>query len=529
MRKVTFIDHSKILSAPIIGSFFYEFQSNLYEKNILYQLKFARRKNRLKENLLKDISKNSGCVICRTLKFGRLLGKIEAPVILDISEKIDFSDLPRGEQHSLMWSLVFASFVTKRTKNTLRDFLPKDFPVKKTVVIPYNDSFEVVCDYIFQTAKALVNKGNIVYLVALEDPISLLKSFIDRRHINKRVNFFEKNNIHVVRPLTLFPLRFMRYKFFERINKRIALLYTSLFVRRIMADYLWCFDPADADLVRLVDKDVTSIYDCVDYFSTLDTKLDEEIKVKETELIKAVDFFFVNSHTLEKEKRKIRKPVAVVPQGFDTEAFTMKDPLTNRERKEVSEIRKIFRKVPRPRVGFVGSLTYRIDYNLLLSLVNNMPNVSFVLTDAFIPMPHDDRFANTEKFIKKIRSAENVYFVPETFSRRVVKEILRQFDIGMIPYDVSFDFNRYCYPMKLFEYFYMGKPIVSTPIEELKNLSNIIKLAQSSRDWEERINELIEEPWLEQTRIKQRELAEQNSWKRKVDSILSYVEADRST
>ena len=521
--RTTYIYHSSFLFIPLIGTLLYQIQIYLFDKGLLGFIYISRRKQKLQKKLIKNITSKSSEIIVKTYKFSRLLRNINIPITLDL-ELANYKNLKIDQLYALMWSLVYVSFVTHKTKISLGNFLPKNFPVKKTIVIPYNDSFDLVCDYIFQTAKVLANKGNSVYLIALANPISLLKYLLLKAPIkSKRQEFFDKNNIIVVNPLTLFPLRLTKYKVVEKVNRYLTLLYTTHFIKKVSANYLWCFDPADIRLVKLSNKFAATIYDCVDYFSTLDPKLDRKIKINEIQLINSVNFFFVNSHALEKRKGKIRKPTAVVPQGFDFEAFTTKKTLTDQEKKEIESLKKVFKKIPRPRIGLVGSLTYRLDFKLLSTLIKIMPDVSFVFTNAFLPMPHDDRFIGTKKLLKQIRQAHNAYLVPKTLNRRIVKEILEQFNIGIIPYDTSFDFNRYCYPMKLFEYFYMGKPVVSTPIEELKAFPTFVKIGNTAEEWEKYIRDLLLKPWPINYNKKQRFLAENNSWEKKIEAIYNQV------
>lgn len=495
LRSPTYLNYSKIPSIPIFGSLFYVLQNSLYTRDVINTLYVSRKETKLQNAVLKLLSKNSSLVISKSFKFGRLLKRLKPQIVLDVTVK-NFKNLDQKELYDLTWSLVFASSVTQKTKIALKKFLPENFPVKNTIVIPYNDSFDVVCDYIFQTAKVLANKGNIVYLIALANPTSLPKYLFKKRKENsKRYDFFEKNKIIVINPLTLFPLRLMKLKVIESINKRLTRMLSSFFIKRTCADYLWCFDPTDIDLVRLVNGHTSTIYDCVDYFSTLDPKLDEEIKAKETQLIKAVDYFFVNSNALKETKKRIRKPDAVVPQGFDFDAFETKRKLSSTEKKELRIMKRLFNKISKPQVGFVGNITYRMDFALLRSLAQRIPNVSFVFTDAFLPMPADDKYRDTKRLIQKFKSLKNVYLVPRTKSRLVIKKVIKNFDIGIIPYDVSFDFNRYCYPMKLFEYFYMGIPVISTSIDELKRFPKYVKIGKGVKEWEKHIQDFLSNPW----------------------------------
>jgi hypothetical protein len=104
-----------------------------------------------------------------------------------------------------------------------------------------------------------------------------------------------------------------------------------------------------------------------------------------------------------------------------------------------------------------------------------------------------------------------------------VKEMLKHIDIGMIPYDVSQEFNRYSYPMKLFEYFYMGKPVISTPIEELKRFPMYVYMGKSAREWIGGIEKLSSYSWPDMNQKEQRKLAQENSWVQKIDKIFDRI------
>jgi hypothetical protein len=95
--------------------------------------------------------------------------------------------------------------------------------------------------------------------------------------------------------------------------------------------------------------------------------------------------------------------------------------------------------------------------------------------------------------------------------------------VGMIPYDISQDFNKFCYPMKLFEYFYLGKPVISTEIMELTRFSDLVKIAKYTSEWEKSIKNIIGKKWPKENILKQRKLALDNSWKNKVNAIVNEI------
>ena len=80
--------------------------------------------------------------------------------------------------------------------------------------------------------------------------------------------------------------------------------------------------------------------------------------------------------------------------------------------------------------------------------------------------------------------------------------------------------------MKLCEYFYLGKPVVSTPILELtkKNFKGLIYTGTTYKEFENSIKEIHELGWSKHKSTKQKKIAIQNSWKNKINEILKTIE-----
>lgn len=384
------------------------------------------------------------------------------------------SALTTDQLYSLMWSLVFTASVTRRMKKALGKFLPEDFPVTDFIVIPCHENLEVGADYIVQTEKILARRGHVVYLIPFQPHVSW------------------------------FPKRLQRF------HRRLTLRVVARWIQRLPYPIVWSFDQEDLELITLVRDYSMTLYDCVDYLTTLNPSIDVILKRREEQLIKTVDICLVNSNALKRIKSSLRHDIHVVPQGFDEASFIGPNRM----------VHPIYNTIPKPRVGFVGSLTYRLDFSILFSLIEKLPNISFVFVGSFLPMPCDDPFVETEKQLTRLRSFPNVYMVSQLKDRRHVKAMISGFDICMIPYDTRFAFNRYCYPMKTFEYFYMGKPVLSTPIEELKLFPKYVKIGSTVKEWERHIKDFLSKPWPKEYQRQQRQLATENSWEKKIGIIV---------
>jgi len=80
--------------------------------------------------------------------------------------------------------------------------------------------------------------------------------------------------------------------------------------------------------------------------------------------------------------------------------------------------------------------------------------------------------------------------------------------------------------MKIFEYFYPGKPVVSTPILELKRLQPYVKIAKNAEEFKEEIKKILKEGWPKEYQQKQKKMAIANSWENKIEKISEVLERE---
>lgn len=125
-------------------------------------------------------------------------------------------------------------------------------------------------------------------------------------------------------------------------------------------------------------------------------------------------------------------------------------------------------RIPRPRIGFTGSVGYRVDMDLLESLARKRPEWSFVLIG-----PVDD-----QRDQERLAANGNVYLL----GRRPYEELGRYLpwiDVGLIPYRILPEMGN---PLKLYDYLAFGKPVVGTPILGLEEMGEWVALGQTPAD-----------------------------------------------
>jgi glycosyltransferase involved in cell wall biosynthesis len=365
-------------------------------------------------------------------------------------------------------------------------------------------------DYLNQTAFELARRGYIVVCYLWGDTLYLKNFFRFTKH--KKIIEKYSDNIYALTPFFLIPFR--RFRFIANLNSNLNIVMLKFFTE-IICFYknctrriFWIFDPNLYFIYSFFGKNYYLLYDCVDFFAVGNKKNISRAIKNEQKLTTDADLVVANSTVLQKRLSSYRKNVPLVSQGFRIEDFA------------INKRKYIDLKLKGPVIGFVGGINNRLDTVLLLNLIKNNPKWNFVLWGPLQKdLPTGD---NKSKEINLILSLPNVV-TGVSIDKDEIPGIVSQFDVGMIPYDSAQDFNKYCYPMKLLEYFYLGKPVISTTIMELFRFPELIKIGDSYKDWQVMIENLLSKKWPKVKIQKELKIAKENSWEEKIRQITSLI------
>jgi glycosyltransferase involved in cell wall biosynthesis len=394
--------------------------------------------------------------------------------------------------------------------------VPSDYPIFEFVIIPFHDFLGFSCDYILQTAKELIKKNHLCLIIHIENPYKLNSFF---KFFTFKINSVMVNRIaiSIIRPIDVIPHVLANFKRLRPIRRDIIFFTSRIVINICNPTIVWCFDTRDSDILPKKTDSRTDIFDCVDNFTSVDKMTNKLIIEEENRLMKMVDFVTVNSKTLYKLKKRPGVKIYEVPLGFDIDSF-------NRQ----STLPKIIGDIPKPKVLYVGNITYRLDFKLLQETINQLPEVSFIFVGEYLQVEPEDTILNTKKKLIELKKLNNAFFVGK-FSRREIKSIIQDSSVCIIPYNVKYKFNKYSFPMKLFEYFYMKKPVIATPILELKQFSNIIHISSYCNDWKLAISSLVNKKLSRNREITEKKIAENNSWREKINKVLLCINLEKST
>jgi glycosyltransferase involved in cell wall biosynthesis len=242
-----------------------------------------------------------------------------------------------------------------------------------------------------------------------------------------------------------------------------------------------------------------SCYHIVDEYSFSPTEL--PLTDREIRLIKRVDQVFIHSPALLERKGHFNPQTLFVPNGVDYQAFAT-------QQEEPADLRKI----PHPRIGYIGVIKTQLDFQVLLRLATRHVEWSFVFVG---PTGHLGQDAT---LVDKLFKLPNVYFLGHK-PIEIACAYPQHFDVCLLPYKLN-DYTKYIYPLKLHEYLAGGKPIVGTPIRSLLDFGHIIKLVSTEEEWSRALVESLAPGVVSSDQIeKRRSIARQVDWNTLVHTI----------
>lgn len=142
--------------------------------------------------------------------------------------------------------------------------------------------------------------------------------------------------------------------------------------------------------------------------------------------------------------------------------------------------------LPRPLLGFVGSLEDRLDWELIEDVARRFPEGSVVLIGRE-PLKSREPWYQAYSRVAALR---NVHII----GWRDQAELCgynASFDVCMIPYRREHPFNRVACPTKIMDYMATSRPVVSTALPECRLYADLFEIAESNQAFLESIGRIV--------------------------------------
>lgn len=181
----------------------------------------------------------------------------------------------------------------------------------------------------------------------------------------------------------------------------------------------------------------------------------------------------------------------------------------------------------RIKAGFVGNFQVSFDFDLLKKLATGHPEVDFIMIG---PRNISNLGALKPEVVERINAIEkqeNIYFLGKVRSEEL-PSYQRSFDINLIIYGDDFA-EGHCNPHKLMSYFYFGKVIVSSFIDQYKNQPDLVQMVRYNRDLPDLFSQVVnqlEEFNSEELQKKRREFALNHDYRVLIKTIEGLISHD---
>ncbi len=207
----------------------------------------------------------------------------------------------------------------------------------------------------------------------------------------------------------------------------------------------WYYTPMMLPFSRHIDAACT-VYDCMDELANF-RFAPKELLDLERELLERSDVVFTGGYSLYESKKQRHGNVHPFPSSVDRAHFAaargdIADPADQAG-------------LAHPRLGFYGVIDERIDLDLIAAVADARPNWSLVMVGPVVKISEAD-----------LPKRANIHYIGGK-SYDELPAYLAHWDVALMPFAINAA-TRFISPTKTPEYLAAGKPVVSTPIRDVK-------------------------------------------------------------
>jgi glycosyltransferase involved in cell wall biosynthesis len=212
--------------------------------------------------------------------------------------------------------------------------------------------------------------------------------------------------------------------------------------------------------------------------------------------LRIADLVFTNAEGNRRRFSDLRSDIVLVPNGAEIAT------------PDASEIAPAIRDLRRPIVGYSGNLRDRIDWDLVEDLATARPGWSFPFIGSIDDPTVLARFADLP----------NVRFLGP-LAYEATRASVQHFDVAIMPHKLG-AMTESMNPLKLYNYLALGVPSVTTPVANIDELHDLIRMADSPSAFLAAIEAFMQ---ADKPRTSPERLA-QFSWSSRVEEILRHLD-----
>ena len=256
----------------------------------------------------------------------------------------------------------------------------------------------------------------------------------------------------------------------------------------------WYYTPMALRFSDHLQPAVT-VYDSMDELSAFQGAPPELI-LEEKRLFERADVVFCGGASLFASKRLQHPNVHLFASSIDAEHFAQaREPMADPADQAG---------IPHPRIGFYGVLDERLDRELLAQLSALNPDWHFVMIGPVVKISDDE-----------LPKGPNLHYLGQK-SYSELPVYLANWDIAMLPFARNAS-TRFISPTKTPEYLAGGKPVISTPIQDVVRPygeAGHVEIAATAQEFTAAANRIFSRP--------------DPQWLKRVDQMLAGMSWDKT-
>ena len=238
------------------------------------------------------------------------------------------------------------------------------------------------------------------------------------------------------------------------------LLQEKLWADGVTRPVLWYYTPMSLPFSDQVEASLV-VYDCMDELSAFRGAPPELVDM-EKRLLARADVVFCGGHSLYESKSRLHPNVHAFPSSVDGAHFG--------QARAVTQIPADLQEIPGPRLGFYGVLDERFDTRLVAEVAALAPDWHFVFIGPVVKIDPAE-----------LPQAANIHYLgPRSYDQ--LPAYLAGWDVALMPFALN-ESTRFISPTKTPEYLAAGRPVVSTPINDVVRTyggSDVVFIAQDA-------------------------------------------------
>lgn len=218
------------------------------------------------------------------------------------------------------------------------------------------------------------------------------------------------------------------------------------------------------------------------------------------EILGDADLVFTNCETVRRGFAATRADIHVVPNGAELHDLGQPWPVPE----DIAEL-------PRPLLGYVGNLRDRVDLDLIAKVADRFASASIVLIGSAHDRPE----------VLELAKRPNIHILGVK-PYEVVARYIRAFDVAMVPHlrnTLSESMN----PLKLYVYFALGVPIVTTDVANIGDIGPYSAVATSHDSFLKGVEEALAGRAKRATEGQRALILRTVSWEARVRELLGHL------